>query len=100
MTPGEGVPIKRTAGMGYFFDQPNISMGCYFHQSVIILRAIISMGGRIIPGIYHINYTVMKYMVRIMNGYDSQIQIQIQIILLISPSMLVLGMAIANRLTG
>ena len=48
--------------MRHVFNQSNISMGCHFHQTVISLHAIILMGVKFIPGIYHINHTVMKNM--------------------------------------
>jgi hypothetical protein len=63
---------------GEIYQWGAIFITCYINGWTI-LRAIISMGGKFIPGIYHSNYTVMKYMIGsgfsteiYMNGYGFQ----------------------------
>jgi hypothetical protein len=51
-----------------------LTMGCYFHNLLyqwVGMRAISSMSGKFIPGIYHSNYTVSKYMIG--SGFSSEI---------------------------
>jgi hypothetical protein len=44
-----------------------------FINGYIILHAIISMGGKFVPGIYYSNYTVMKYMTG--SGFSTEIYV-------------------------